>query len=164
MFTNRISIALLSIIAFSAFQGVAASAGSGAGEQQSAKSSDGPVLGTWEFTGKDNTGLGWTGTLTIEKFDLARYGPKKYHSMWTFKVDSTDPNRGGPHEIMAPCDWDPGTRTVSFGNTWPATNVYTAVLSADGKVLTQGKWTESKFVRGQVAGVIRTGDWSAKLK
>lgn len=164
MLTNRVSIALLTIVIFCAIHSVAASASSGSGEQQTAKDNDGPALGKWEFTGKDNTGLVWTGTLSIERFDLARYGPKRYHSMWNLKVTSADPNRGGPREVEAPCDWNPGTRTVSFGNTWPATNVYTAVLTADGKALTQGKWTESKFVRGQIAGIIRTGEWSAKLK
>jgi hypothetical protein len=27
----------------------------------------GPTLGKWEFSGKDNTGLAWSGTLKFEK-------------------------------------------------------------------------------------------------
>jgi hypothetical protein len=69
----------------------------------------------------------------------------------------------GAKGVEAPCEWNPGTRAVSFGNSYPAANAYTAILSGDGKVLTQGKWTESKIVRGQVAGVVRSGEWSAKL-
>ena len=80
MFTNRIMIAVLSIAVFSASNAVSANAGSGAGQQQAAKSSNGPVLGKWEFTGKDNTGLAWTGTLVIEKLDPNRFDANKYHS------------------------------------------------------------------------------------
>ena len=80
MFTNRFMIAFLSIAVFSAPHGVASNVGSGAGQQQAAKSSNGPVLGKWEFTGKDNTGLAWTGTLAIEKLDPNRFDPNKYHS------------------------------------------------------------------------------------
>lgn len=41
------------------------------------------------------------------------------------------------------------------------------VSEASIKVLirmTQGKWTESKIVRGQVGGIVRSGEWSAKLR
>jgi hypothetical protein len=36
-----------------------------AADRDSAKT--GPFLGKWEFTGKDNTGLVWSGTLSIDK-------------------------------------------------------------------------------------------------
>jgi hypothetical protein len=122
----------------------------------------GPDLGKWEFTGKGNTGLVWSGTLSIAKLDPARFDAKKYHSLCSLEVESTDASQG-TKGVEAPCEWNPGTRAVSFGNTYPASNVYTAILSADGKVLTKGKWTESKIVRGEVGGVIRTGEWTAKL-
>ena len=129
-----------------------------AADQGAAKS--GPYLGKWEFTGKDNTGLVWSGTLSVEKLDPARWDPNKYHSLCRFEVQSSDKQT---KDVQVLSEWDPGTRTVSFGKLYPATNVYTAILSGDGKVLTQGKWTESKIVRGQVGGIVRSGEWSAKL-
>jgi hypothetical protein len=127
---------------------------------QGAKS--GPALGNWEFSGKDNTGLVWSGTLKLEKLDPARVEPNKYYSQCILEVKSTDANQG-TIGVEEPCEWNPGTRTISLGNMYPAVHVYSAVLSADGKTLTQGKWTESKVVRGKVGGVVRSGQWSAKL-
>lgn len=155
MSATRMLVTLLIITAVSLTIGVPAQAA----DQSSAKS--GPSLGKWEFTGKDNTGLVWSGTLKIEKLDLTRF-EAKYHSLCILEVESSDPSKG-TKGVEEPCEWNPGTRTVTFGNTYPAINVYTAVLSDDGKALTQGKWTESKVVRGQVAGVVRSGVWSAKL-
>ena len=123
---------------------------------------NGPSLGKWAFTGKDNTGLVWSGTLTIERLDPARFDANKFHSLCSLEVESSDASKGSKG-VEAPCEWNPATRTVTLGNTYPAANVYTAVLSDDGKALTQGKWTESKVVRGQVGGVVRTGQWSAQL-
>jgi hypothetical protein len=156
MSTNRTIVILLTITVVS----LALVVPGPAADQGSAKS--GPSLGKWEFTGKDNTGLVWSGTLSIEKLDPARFDPNKYHSLCSLEVQSSDPAKG-TKGVEAPCEWNPGTRTVSFGNTYPAANVYTAILSGDGKVLTQGKWTESKIVRGQVGGIVRSGEWSAKL-
>ena len=131
-----------------------------AADQGSAK--NGPYLGKWEFTGKDNTGVAWSGTLKFEKLDPVRFEANKYHSLCILEVESSGPSKE-PKGVEEPCEWNPDTRTVTFGNTYPAVSVYTAVLSDDGKALTQGKWTESKVVRGQVAGVVRSGQWSAKL-
>jgi hypothetical protein len=153
MSTRRIIITLLTITALCLAIGIPATAA----EQGSAKS--GPALGKWEFSGKDNSGAVWSGTLTMEKLDPVRF-EAKYYSLCILDVES--PNQG-TKGVEEPCDWNPDTRTVSFGNTYPAVNVYTAVLSADGKALTQGKWTESKVVRGKAGGVIRSGQWSAKL-
>ncbi len=163
MFKNRISIALLSIFVFSTFQAIAAKAGPGAGEPQQAKSGDGPALGKWEFTGKDNKGLVWTGTLTIEKLDPQSFDVDRFHSMCSLEMESTDPNVGG-RGVSAPCTYNKATRAVEF--TTGASNIssYTAVLSADGRSLTQGKWTESEKSRQSGTKVLRTGDWSAKLK
>jgi hypothetical protein len=156
MSTTRITVTLLTIMAISLALVIATPA-AGQGPVKS-----GPYLGKWEFTGKDNTGLVWSGTLSIVKLDAARFDASKYHSLCSLEVESTDPNKG-TKGVEAPCEWNPGTRTVSFGNSYPATNVYTAILSADGKALTQGKWTESKIVRGEVGGVVRSGEWAAKL-
>jgi hypothetical protein len=167
MFTNRITIAVLSVTVSFASHGVAANASSGVGQQQSAKSSNGPTLGKWEFTGKDNTGLAWTGTLAIEKLDPKRFDANKYHSMCSLEVKSADPSQG-TRGVEAPCSYDPGTRAVSFSTGVSTIHSYTAVLSGDGRSLTRGKWTESKN-DGKKSGqsgmsAVRTGDWSAKLR
>jgi hypothetical protein len=122
----------------------------------------GPILLKWELSAKDTTGLVWSGTLTIAKLDPIRFDAKKYHSLCILEMESTDPTKGtkGAEE---PCEWEPATRKVTFGNTYPAVYVFTAILSADGKVLTQGKWTEATIKRGTGGGVIRSGEWSAKL-
>jgi hypothetical protein len=158
MLTNRIMIAVLSLTIFSATHGVAA---------QAAKSGNGPAFAKWAFTGKDNTGLVWTGTLDIAKLDPARFDATKYHSMCSLEVESTDSNKGTVG-VEAPCIYDPATRALSFSIRGIALHSYTAVLSADGRSLTQGKWTESaKGPRknGQPgATVVTTGVWSAKFK
>jgi hypothetical protein len=117
--------------------------------------------GTWEFTGKDNTGLVWSGTLSIEKLDPARSDPNKYHSLCRFEVQSSDKQSTEDRQVLS--GWDPGACTVSFGKSYPAVNVYTAIPSGDGKVFMQGKWTGSRIVRGQAGVIIRSGEWSAKL-
>jgi hypothetical protein len=125
-----------------------------------AGSGEGPALGKWAFTGKDNTGLVWTGTLSVEKLDPNRFSTDKYHSMCSLEVESSDASKG-TRGVEAPCRWDPGTRGVSFTTGVSTTHLYTAVLSADGKSLTQGKWTETK---DGSKDPVRSGTWSAKLK
>ena len=163
MFKNRISIAFLSVIVISATQGIAAKAGPGVVEPQQAKSGDGPTLGKWEFTGKDNKGLAWTGTLTIEKLDPQSFDVDRFHSMCSLEMESTDPNEGG-RGVSAPCTYDKATRAVAFSTGASNISAYTAVLSADGKSLIQGKWTESEKSRQSGTKVLRSGDWSARLK
>ena len=152
--TARMTVVLLAIAAASLALVVSAPAA----EQGSAK--DGPQLGKWEFTGKDNTGRVWSGALTIEKVDPARWDANKYHSLCRFEVQASAQET---KDVQVLSEWNPATRTISFGKLYPAIHVYTAIVSADGKVLTQGKWMESKMVRGQVAGVVQSGEWSAKL-
>lgn len=108
MSTTRMIVILLSLTVVSLAFAVPAPAA----DQDSAKS--GPYLGKWEFSGKDNTGLVWSGTLTIEKLDPGRFDPNKYHSLCSIEVQSTDPSKG-TKGVEAPCEWNPGTRTVSFG-------------------------------------------------
>lgn len=141
MSPNRIIVAILTVIVLCA----------------AATSDAGPSLGKWEFTGKDNTGVAWTGTLTIEKLDPNRFDTNKYHSMCSLQVESASTSSG----VEAPCKYDPSTRALSFSTGVSTTHSYTAVLSPDGKSLTKGKWTESK-TDGQKS-VVQTGDWSAKL-
>jgi hypothetical protein len=155
MSANRIVVAMLSAAILCA---------SGAAQQPAANSSSGPSLGKWEFTGKDNTGVAWTGAMTIEKLDPSRFDTGKYYAICSLELESAAEGRG----VEAPCQYAPGTRTVSFSTgTMSSACSYTAVLSPDGKSLTQGKWTESKKgdrKSGESAmAVVRTGDWSAKL-
>ena len=143
MFRNLTILAILTVAAVAAF-------GQGSGNS-------GPSLGKWQFTGKDNTGLVWTGTLSIEKLDPTRFDAKRYHSMCSLEVESTDPNKG-TKGVEGPCTWDPQTRAVSFTVAVMETHLYTAVLSPDGKSLLQGKWTDSKKET-----IVSSGTWSAKL-
>jgi hypothetical protein len=164
MSAKRITVAILTVTILCAAHSLAATTGSGAGQQPAANSSSGPSLGKWEFTGKDNTGVAWTGALTIEKLDPDRFDTNKYHSMCNLDVQSSSSGRG----VGAPCRYDPSTRAVSFSTgTMASESSYTAVLSPDGKSLAGGKWTESKKddrKSGQSGvTVVKTGDWSAKL-
>jgi hypothetical protein len=158
MSRKRVIVAILAIMAMTILSMTCALAAN----QGSASS--GPSLGKWEFTGKDNAGMIWTGTLSIEKLDPTRFDPKQYHSMCSLEVQSNDPSKG-LKGVEAPCEWDARTRAVSFTTGYDVTHVYTAVLSSDGKSLTQGKWTESqKNGRGQSGEtIVRSGSWSAKL-
>ena len=164
MSAKRITVSILTVAILCAAHSLAANAGSGAGQQPAANSSSGPSLGKWEFTGKDSTGVAWTGTLTIEKLDPNNFDTNKYHSMCILEVNSASSGRG----VEAPCMYNPSTRAVSFSTgTNRSASSYTAVLSPDDKSLTQGKWTESKK-DDQKSGqsgvtVVRAGAWSAKL-
>ena len=116
----------------------------------------GPSFGKWAFTGKDDKGVAWTGTLVIEKLDTNRFDAARFHSMCNLDMKSATAGKG----IETPCAWDPKTREVSFKTTDTAS--YTAILSPDGKTLTRGKWTDSeKDFKTRKVTVIRTGTWSA---
>jgi hypothetical protein len=158
MSAKRMIVAILGITAFS----IVCVTSAVAANQGSANS--GPSLGKWEFTGKDNTGLVWSGTLSIEKLDPTRFDPKKYPSMCSLVVNSNDPSKG-ERGVEAPCEWDPSTRAVSFTTGYTVTHLYSAVLSSDGKSLTQGRWTESKKNGSGQSGetIVKSGNWSAKL-
>ena len=70
----------------------------------------GPALGNWEFTGKDNAGLPWSGTLKIRRIDPVRF-PGNYYAYCALEDRSTDDSKG-VHGVEAPCTWDSGTRTL----------------------------------------------------
>lgn len=113
----------------------------------------GPALGKWTFEGKDSKGVAWTGTLTISKQDS---GGTKYIDC---SLDAT--TKGGTSNgVGSECRWDPSNREVLFG---PELNArYSAILSADGKTMTQGKWTEAeKNWNTQKVIIKKTGVWSA---
>jgi hypothetical protein len=156
MSRNRILIAILAVTAIAILSVTPALA------EDPGSTNSGPALGKWEFTGKDNTGLVWTGTLSIEKLDPSRFDANRYHALCSLEVESTDPSKG-TKGVEAPCTWDPRTRAISFTTGVNVTHLYTAILSSDGKTLSQGKWTESKGNSGEAGETVRSGNWSAKL-
>jgi hypothetical protein len=134
-----------------------------------------PPPGRWAFSGKDSTGVAWTGTLDIDAWTS------------TLTIDSAQDqdNQCGLNVqsatyrvLIGPrCSYDPATRTLSFssdgygirerpaGEPFRSRFSYTAVLSADRKSLTGGKWTisqEAKRGSGQF-NVVSVGEWSASL-
>ncbi len=116
----------------------------------------GPSFGKWTFTGKDNKGVAWTGTLVIDKLDTNHFDAARFYAMCNLEMQSANAGKG----IETPCTWNPKTREVSFSTTDTAS--YTAILSLDGKSLTRGTWTDSeKDFRTKKVTVIRTGTWSA---
>ena len=124
--------------------------------QQPAAGGKGPVLGKWAFNGKDDKGVVWTGTLTINELDTTRFNTGEYHSMFTLEAESNDSS----NMVDAPCVWDSGKREVSFGT---GTIAYTAILAADGISMTQGRWTRSeKDFRTRKVTVTNTGVWTAE--
>lgn len=144
MSANRIIISILTLTILCAAQSLSIS---------------GPSLGKWAFTGKDSAGVVWTGTLVIEKLDPNRFDTNKYHSMCILAVKSASSEKG----VEAPCRYDPASRALSFSTGISEITSYAAVLSADGKSLTEGQWTASK--KGGQAGmtVVSAGTWSAAL-
>jgi hypothetical protein len=135
---------------------VAADPGQG---QPAAKA--GPALGEWKFTGKDNAGVVWTGKLTLGKVDPDRFNVEKYHSMCNLEAKSASSERG----VEIPATYDAATRVFTFQNEMSMGGVtYTAVLSPDGKSLTQGKWRETDKNFGEKEKrVVSTGEWSASI-
>jgi hypothetical protein len=151
---KRIIVSILILTMACAIQGFI-SAGSYAGQQPAAES-QGPILGKWAFDGKDDKGVVWTGTLTIKELDTTLFNTGEYYSMCILEAESKDSS----NTVDAPCVWDRVNREVSFGT---GRSAYTAILSADGKNMTQGRWTESeKDFRTRKVTLIKAGEWSAK--
>ncbi len=121
---------------------------------------DGPALGNWAFTGKDSTGLVWTGTLKIEKLDPNQFNSPGYYAMCDLEMTSTDESQG-TKGVAAPCKFEAGKRTLSFTTGVMTVWTLSAVLSSDGKSLTMGKWTRTKADDPKT--VLFSGEWSAKL-
>lgn len=112
------------------------------------------LFGTWAFMGKDNTGVDWKGTFTVEKLDTERFNAEKYTHMCDVQAQSKASGKG----VGAPCKYDGATRTLSFSTGVDTMHAYQAVLSADGASL-QGKWTESDKKTGATK---LSGQWSAR--
>ncbi|MEW6720087.1 MAG: hypothetical protein AB1346_06535 [Thermodesulfobacteriota bacterium] len=106
-----------------------------------------PMLGKWEFVGKDDKGAKWTGVVDIKieneevACDINIQGPKFSQGI------------GGPF----PCKPDQKSFTCETGG-----NSFTATLSADGKNLTNGKWNTKGDDFLNFPKV--TGSWTAKLQ
>lgn len=147
MFRNRIILTILTLTMFSAV----------AFGQQAANS--GPSLGKWAFTGKDNTGVDWKGTLTLSKIDPNQFSGESYHALCSVEVESSATSKS----VEAPGTYDPAARAIAFSTGVETDISYTAVLSPDGKTL-KGKWTETTKPNrrtGQTAKLVQSGEWTA---
>jgi hypothetical protein len=114
---------------------------------------DGNVLvGTWVFTGKDGAGVQWRGELAITKLDANNFDGSKYSNECDLNLSSANAGKG----MAGPCLYDSRTRTLSFSGGGASSKFsMTAVLSADGRSLTQGRWVEA---------TPSAGTWSAAAK
>ena len=154
MFRKHVITGMLALFVACAIFGFTRT-GSYAGPQAAAV--EGPPLGKWEFIGKDNHGAEWKGTLTIGKLDTTFSDGVEYHAICEFEMKSADSENG----ISAPFRWDPGKREFSLK---VSTAEYTAVLSADGKSLTRGKFAHwNKNYRTRKSTLRISGTWSAKF-
>ena len=126
---------------------------------QTAGNNGGPPLGQWEFIGKDDKGAEWKGTLKIETLDANHIVPGiNYRGMCDFDMESEGSKNGVSSQFL----WDPDKRELSASLSGIAE--YTAILSADGKSLMQGKFTQwHTDHRSRKVTVERTGTWSAKF-
>ncbi len=117
--------------------------------------------GGWQFTRKDNEGVTWTGTLKIEKVDADRFNADKYNCECTIEAKGPKSSRG----VGGPCTYDPKTRTLTLGGGRTDDYSYTAVLTPDGKALTQGRYSETvdELKNDDWVKVKKSGEWSAKL-
>lgn len=126
-------------------------AGAPAGKQ-AAQTGGAVLLGKWDFTGRDGTGVQWRGTLAIEKLEPNSFDPAKYSNTCDLGLASANSGRG----VSGPCLYDSRTKTFSFaGGGASSKYAFTAVLSPDGTSLTQGRWVE---------GASENGSWSATSK
>jgi hypothetical protein len=124
-----------------------------AGNQAAAAGRPDPLMGKWDFTGRDAAGVAWRGTLTISELDPSRFDPNpaKYNHMCDFDLQSANSGRGRQDT----CLFDAQTRVLSLGGGNLSNKYsYTAALSPDGKSLAQGRWTEDNS---------GAGTWSARL-
>jgi hypothetical protein len=156
MSSNRIVIVLFIILLCSA-HGRATNLDSATAQGAVSSAGGPPSLGKWDYTGKDDSGVTWTGTLTIEKIDPTRFDAKRYFALCEVEERSSDPNKG-TRSVQAPCEYDGQTRLVSFKLLVATLHSFSAVLSQDGKSLTNGKWSETKGTK-----VVRSVEWSAKF-
>ena len=130
-------------------QGESGRAGASAGKR-AALAGGAVLLGKWDFTGKDGAGTQWSGTLTVEKLEPNSFDPTTHTNVCDLSIASANSGRGA----SGACLYDQRTKAFSFvGDAGPSQYSFTAVLSPDGKSLTQGRWVEGA-----------SGTWSATLK
>lgn len=154
MISNRPMVVITIATFLGAFL-VFASGASGAPDQDL-----GPSVGTWKLTAKDKAGVAWTGKLVIEKLDPKEYDPKKFVAVTNLEMENAD---GATRGTYAPMRYDPATRVVTIGEDSDyGGTVYTAVLSPDGKALTDGVWKETERRSDEKEKRVRSeGEWSA---
>jgi hypothetical protein len=118
---------------------------SSAAANSAVKADDKALLGKWTFTGKDAKGVVWTGALVVTPLGDFSSDSGKFSNMCDVNVDSGNSGKG----FSAGCMYNALNKTL----TW-STDEYslTALLSPDGKSLTQGNWVEKGAA----------GSWSAK--
>lgn len=161
MIIRRIAIVIVILFALATplflAAGVAGSVSAGA---QAVSSGPGLGFGTWAFTGKDKTGVIWTGTLVIEKLDTSQFDPQQYIAQGDLRIESAD---GGGKGANPPIRYDPATCVFTMGaESDYGGAVYTAVLSPDGKRLTKGTWRETeRWSNEKEKRVVSEGEWSA---
>src|ERR1035441_6479323 len=86
-----------------------------------------PLMGKWDFTGRDSAGVTWLGTLTIGELDPSRFSPNpaKYNHMCRLELQSVSSGQGRE----TPCLYDPRTGAFSFsGGGFSSKYSYTAAL------------------------------------
>jgi hypothetical protein len=112
------------------------------------------LLGKWEFNGKDGAGVQWRGELAITKLQQNGFDPADYSNECDLSVSSANSGKG----MSGPCLYDAGARTFTFAGGEDARKYsLTAVLSPDGKSLTQGRWVEGASGSGGWSAVSKTG-------
>lgn len=118
-------------------------------------------FGSWEFTGRDKAGAAWTGKLIVEKVDAGMFDPQKYVAQGRLDISSAD---GSGKGALAPVKYDSATRVFTMGGESDyGGQVYTAVLSADGKSLDKGTWRETERLSSEkTKRLVSEGEWSAK--
>ena len=161
MIIRRIAIVTVILFALAPPLFLAAGvAGSVPAVAQAVSQRPGLGFGTWAFTGKDKTGVIWTGTLVIEKLDTSQFDPQKYVAQGNFQIENAD---GGGKAANPPIRYDPATCVFTMGaESDYGGAVYTAVLSPDGKRLTKGTWRETeRWSDEREKRVASEGEWSA---
>jgi hypothetical protein len=154
MSSNRIVVVLV-VILLCAAPGRATSLDLAAAQGAVSPAAGPPSLGKWEYSARDNNGTTWTGTLTFEKVDPTKWDAKRYFALCD--IEESSPTKGSRTRVEL-CEYDGTTRTVFYKRMVATISTYTAILSQDGKSLTNGKWTELKGTK-----VVGSGEWSAKL-
>ena len=153
-------IAIVTVILFALARPHFLAAGSVTAGPQAVSQGPGLSFGTWAFTGKDKAGVVWTGTLGIEKLDASQFDPQEYAAQGNLRIESAGGDGKGANP---PIRYDPSTRVFTMGaESDYGGAVYTAVLSPDGKRLTNGTWRETERSSNEKEKrVVSEGEWSA---